>query len=143
LLKEWTNLERKYGFENPKGAKAFYTGTSRPALIDWWSKNTKTIKPEPPEVMPDAKTFSAEWWVWWATINPEWRERDVLNGRLRASTDEPKDKERWDVMKRPGQCGMLTIVLCLFHWFNKLEEEGEEEETKDWGAALADVIWVV
>ncbi|THU87795.1 hypothetical protein K435DRAFT_866935 [Dendrothele bispora CBS 962.96] len=88
-------------------------------------------------------TFSAEWWVWWATINPDWRERDVRNGRLRASTDEPKEKERWDVMRRPGQCGMLTVVLCLYHWFNKLNEEGEDEETKDWAAALADVIWVV
>ncbi|KAK7441192.1 hypothetical protein VKT23_016673 [Stygiomarasmius scandens] len=138
-LKDWTDLERKYSFVNPVGAAAFYSAVSRPELISWWSKNGKKVREEPPDIMADVVGFHESFWNWWLMINPQWRERDG-NGRLVSIRQESKDNDGWDCMCRPGQCGILTILLCLFYWFLRL---GSDEEWNKWKEALEDVSWVL
>ncbi|KAK7435293.1 hypothetical protein VKT23_019738 [Stygiomarasmius scandens] len=142
LLIEWVTLERKYSFENPSGPTAFYTKTGRPPLVDWWSRSSrKRVRPEIPNVMPTAEEFANLFRCWWAAINPEWRERNIADGSLSLSARiEPKEKDRWDCMRKPGQCGILTLLVCLFHWF---QVAGDTRQKEQWKEVLDDVQWVV
>ncbi|THU89892.1 hypothetical protein K435DRAFT_676973 [Dendrothele bispora CBS 962.96] len=142
LLEEWATLERKFGFENPGGPSAFYTKIGRPDLVDWWSRVArKKVRKEGPSSMPLVNAFAKDFQVWWAAINPEWRDRDLSNGCLRLDhRAEPKDKDRWEVMKKPGQCGILTVLVCLFHWHQHVETSEDEDE---WRKIADDVKWVV
>ncbi|THU98427.1 hypothetical protein K435DRAFT_856666 [Dendrothele bispora CBS 962.96] len=142
LLVDWVELERKYAFENPGGPGAFYTKVGRPNLVEWWSRfSRKKVRAETPNVMPTGEEFAKSFKEWWSALNPDWRERDVLDGSLHIDVRvEPKEKGMWESMKKPGQCGILTWLLCLFHWFNVLNGE---EQAAEWEEVLADVQWVV
>lgn len=80
--------------------------------------------------------FAEQWWTWWSALNPEWRERDVYTGRIIARGDDGD----WDDFHRPGQCGMLTVLYCLFWWSGKILSEGQQAL---WTTALEDVSWVL
>ncbi|THU93277.1 hypothetical protein K435DRAFT_670543 [Dendrothele bispora CBS 962.96] len=142
-LKEWVDVERKFQFENPKGTKAFFPSLGRPALVQWWSQNGKVVKASPPKDMVDAQTFGKQWWDWWSVINPEWRRRDgagrVISDGYEGEKEE-KGKELWESFKKPGECGMLTVLLCLFYWYQQAKTE---EERAEWMIALKDVAWVL
>ncbi|KAJ3821487.1 hypothetical protein F5880DRAFT_1467130, partial [Lentinula raphanica] len=135
-VKAWTTLERNYEFDNPMGSAATFKGAGRPSAVSWWFRNRKTVSRVPPdhEFGPVAD-FSAEWWVWWSLINPTWRERDNSTGRL---VINPSDDGDWSPLIRPGQCGILSILLCLFWWHERLPAPSQ-----DWISALKDVSWVV
>ncbi|KAK7461255.1 hypothetical protein VKT23_008430 [Stygiomarasmius scandens] len=107
ILVLWVSLERKYGWANPDGQNAFYTPTGRPTIVSTWSKERKKIRSSPPEKMEDVDDFCGIWWDWWSILNPEWRTRDY-KGRIVTDGNEGKEKDRWEVMKKPGQCGILS-----------------------------------
>ncbi|KAJ3831650.1 hypothetical protein F5878DRAFT_498697, partial [Lentinula raphanica] len=79
--------------------------------------------------------FSAQWWIWWSMINPTWRERDNTTGRLVINESDIGD---WSRLIRPGQCGILVVLLCLFWWRQHLTAPSQ-----DWISALKDVSWVI
>ncbi|KAK7453263.1 hypothetical protein VKT23_011939 [Stygiomarasmius scandens] len=138
-LTSWVTLERKYQWENPDGQNAFFMPTGRLSIVSVWSKERKKIQTSPPDKMEAANDFSRIWWTWQLLLNPDWRSRNAV-GRVIADGIEVKEKDRWDVMKKLGQCGMLSVLLCLFYWFLKLETP---EQQKDWEEALDDVHWVL
>lgn len=71
-------------------------------------------------------------------MNPEWRERDALTGRIIVGgADGDGD---WSKFERPGQCGLLTILYCLFWWWGMIVTD---EQRSLWTSALKDVAWVV
>ncbi|KAE9386432.1 hypothetical protein BT96DRAFT_839257 [Gymnopus androsaceus JB14] len=71
----------------------------------------------------DAHTFGLSWWIWWSALNPKWRER----------TDGDGDWTRFD---RPGQCGLLTVLYCLYWWSDLIITD---EQCSLWISALKDV----
>ncbi|KAJ3777639.1 hypothetical protein FB446DRAFT_629802, partial [Lentinula raphanica] len=108
----------------------------RPSVISWWFRNRKPVSREPPdELFGTVDGFSAQWWKWWSLINPTWRERDNATGRLIINESDHGD---WSDIIRPGQCGILTVLMCLFWWHQRLPEP-----SPDWISALQDVAWVV
>ncbi|KAJ3964044.1 hypothetical protein EV361DRAFT_763938, partial [Lentinula raphanica] len=108
----------------------------RPDVLSWWFRNRKPVSREPPDdIFGDVDAFAAQWWVWWSMINPPWRERDNTTGRVIINETDDGD---WSNLIRPGQCGILTVLLCLFWWHRRLSAP-----SKEWTSALQDVSWVV
>ncbi|KAJ3816278.1 hypothetical protein F5880DRAFT_1494467 [Lentinula raphanica] len=135
-INAWTALERNYEFSNPNGSSATFDGTGRPSAISWWFRNRKPVSRAPPDhILGDVVDFSAQWWVWWSIINPTWRERENSTGRLVINENDHGD---WSPLIRPGQCGILTVLMCLFWWHKLLPALSQ-----DWNSALQDVSWVV
>ncbi|KAE9400060.1 hypothetical protein BT96DRAFT_777092, partial [Gymnopus androsaceus JB14] len=110
----------------------------RPDAVQWWSRNAKPAKRIPPEdMLGSVENFSSSWWKWWSVINPSWREHD-FEGRIVVGGDGTGD---WAAFNQPGQCGMLTVLNCLFWWWSAIR--GSKEQLSLWNAGLKDVAWVV
>ncbi|KAE9399615.1 hypothetical protein BT96DRAFT_773476, partial [Gymnopus androsaceus JB14] len=133
-VKDWTKLERYHEFKNP----TFLVSLGRPEAIHWWLKNAKPSSRRPPQaILGDVDVFGQSWWVWWSALNPKWRERDAVTGRIiPGGADGDRDWTRFD---RPGQCGLLTVLYCLFWWSGMITSD---EHRSLWTAALKDVNWV-
>ncbi|KAJ3738107.1 hypothetical protein EV360DRAFT_58423 [Lentinula raphanica] len=135
-LTAWITFEQNHEFRNPNGSSATLKATGRPHAISWWFRNRKPVSREPPDdIFGDVNEFAAQWWVWWSMINPPWRERDSTTGRVIINETDNGD---WSNLTRPGQCGILTVLFCLFWWHQRLPGPCQE-----WSNALRDVAWVV
>ncbi|KAE9387210.1 hypothetical protein BT96DRAFT_749381, partial [Gymnopus androsaceus JB14] len=109
-----------------------------PEAVHWWSQNAKPCSHRPPErTLGDADTFGRSWWVWWSALNLKWRERDSETGRIIVCGDGDGD---WSKFDRPGQCGLLTVLYCLFWWWGMISSD---EQRSLWTSVLKDVAWVV
>ncbi|KAJ3709701.1 hypothetical protein C8R42DRAFT_598140 [Lentinula raphanica] len=135
-IQAWAALERNYEFSNPIGTSATFPATGRPSVVSWWFRNRKPVLRGPPDnLFGEVSEFSAEWWIWWSMINPTWRERDNATGRLVINESDDGD---WSMLNRPGQCGILVVLMCLFWWRQRLPAPSQ-----DWTSALQDVSWVI
>ncbi|KAJ3738267.1 hypothetical protein EV360DRAFT_58256 [Lentinula raphanica] len=135
-IQAWTVLERNYEFDNPTGSAATFDSSGRPFAISWWFRNRKPASRAPPDdVFGQVSKFSAQWWKWWSVINPTWRERNISTGRMVINESDDGD---WSPLIRPGQCGILTVLFCLFWWQQHLPAPSQ-----DWNSALQDVAWVI
>ncbi|KAJ3964964.1 hypothetical protein EV361DRAFT_811417 [Lentinula raphanica] len=135
-VRAWTALERNYDFSNPNGTVCAFVG--RPFAVSWWFRNRKPVLRVPPDdIFGQVSEFSTQWWEWWSMINPTWRERDIATGRLVINETDDGD---WSMLIRPGQCGILTILMCLFWWRQHLTMPSQSQ---DWNSALEDVSWVI
>ena len=111
-----------------------YGTTNRPAAIGNWFRIDRRKLTKSPE-MPPEEEYAESWWKWWTGIQPDWRIRDEDGAR--PSTDgEPGP---WDDLERPGNNGMLVILLSLMWW----HEIATEATFNDWTEAIRDVVWVL
>ncbi|KAJ7430083.1 hypothetical protein B0H11DRAFT_1765718 [Mycena galericulata] len=100
----------------------------RPKQVAVWVKNARKGTPA-----LEVKTFSAQWWVWWRAINPDWRQGEGEGELLKGVEGS------WGVMECPGQNGFLNILICLKWWGERLDSDSREE----WERAVDDVNWVL
>lgn len=81
-------------------------------------------------IHPDAhEDFRTEWFDWWDSINPEWRQR--ASGRLVVG-----GSGKWSGMIKPGKCGLLLVLECLVG----LRVAASVEDLME---SIRDVDWVV
>lgn len=67
-------LERLYGYENPKRG---LSTVLRPAAVAWWSSRGRPNRlPKSPQI-ESVEGFSKEVRTYWESINPEWRHGEV------------------------------------------------------------------
>ncbi|KAJ7226578.1 hypothetical protein C8J57DRAFT_1093114 [Mycena rebaudengoi] len=100
-----------------------------PGEIHEWVKATCWGSPE----INDMDAFTKHWWVWWESLNPEWRRQG--SRLMREGTGD------WRCLDCPGTNGFMNIMVCLKWWGAELVTE--EELTKDWLEAIRDVTWVL
>ncbi|KAE9390047.1 hypothetical protein BT96DRAFT_750842, partial [Gymnopus androsaceus JB14] len=137
-VNDWMMLEAYYGFKNPSGMVAFFGTLGRPEAVHWWSQNAKPSNRQPPaKVLGDADAFGLSWWVWWSALNPEWRERDAVTGRI--IVGGANGDGDWFKFDCPGQCGLLTVFYCLRWWSGMITTN---DQCSLWTLALQDVAWV-
>ncbi len=92
-----------------------------------WRRYDKT------PIIKDEASYAMLWWLWWGGLQPEWREmnergRPIIGGR-----------GSWERLERPGQNGLLLVLLALAWW----GEVASPTTKEDWLAAAKDVAWVV
>lgn len=89
----------------------------------------------------DTAAYSQQWCGWWASIQPDWRERDSAD-RLIAGGTGP-----WDALKKPGKNGLRIVLLSLAWWGLEVLDTEQPHYTKeaheDWNHAVKDVLWVI
>ncbi|KAJ3766758.1 hypothetical protein FB446DRAFT_653286, partial [Lentinula raphanica] len=135
-LCDLVTLERYHEFNNPNGNGSTFPSTGRPKAFAWWFQNRKPVTRLPPDdKFGSLAEFTSEWWGWYSIINPEWRERDAATGRIVVNGSGEGDWEQFD---HPGQNGMLSLVVSLNWWYQRLDSPSHE-----WSAALRDVSWVI
>ncbi|KAJ3765812.1 hypothetical protein FB446DRAFT_654704 [Lentinula raphanica] len=134
-LCDLVTLERFYSFRNPNGNGSTFPAKGRPKAFAWWFQNRKTVTRLPPdEKFGNTAEFASQWWVWYSMFNPEWRERNQF-GRIIVNGSGDGD---WDEFNRPGQNGMLSLLVSLHWWYHRLDGP-----SPDWVSAFHDVSWVL
>ncbi|KAJ3716226.1 hypothetical protein C8R42DRAFT_725421 [Lentinula raphanica] len=130
-------LERTYLFEDPSGRKASFPTAKdvRPRLVEWYFKNRKNVQATLNNDFNGltVESLGRDLRKWWSVINPAWRERDAEWHIVPQGQGEGS----WDGIHRPGQCGMVTVLLCLRWWFLRVSDD--EEQTSQVLLLLSDV----
>ncbi|KAJ3725297.1 hypothetical protein C8R42DRAFT_575793 [Lentinula raphanica] len=98
----------------------------RPQLVEWYFKNRKNVEATLKHEFDGLTTekLARALGMWWSVINPEWRERDNANRIVPKGQGEGS----WVGMHRPGQCGMITVLLCVRWWYLRVKDDKEQME---------------
>ncbi|KAJ7431202.1 hypothetical protein B0H11DRAFT_2262225 [Mycena galericulata] len=137
LLVALINLEAKYGYE--KNNRGMLPAAKRPQQVYAWIKGGRGKKMKFPPSIGNLAHYQRDWWVWWDSLQPEWRERDddgrwSINGNWGPS-------DAWDPLEAPGPNGCLSVVASLYFWGIALA--GRPETRAGWEAAVQDVAWML
>ncbi|KAJ8509187.1 hypothetical protein ONZ45_g8617 [Pleurotus djamor] len=151
LLATYVELERQTAFDNP-GPQSSLSAEKRPGEIQWWIHRGR----RQPVVISNVDTFSTEWWSWWKSMQPEWREVHDVDGSLTvknrvfdlAISEVP---DAWSTMDKHGANGFLSVVASLGWWGSHLAKmyprwncwTMADPHGHCWDDAAVDVIWVM
>ncbi|KAH9855410.1 hypothetical protein C2E23DRAFT_701563, partial [Lenzites betulinus] len=127
-LEWWSVVERAYEFET--SAKGLPTDHRPPEVQHWLRVNRRVL--EKPPVIKNEEAYCSSWWLWWSTMQPEWRERDARGRPIAGGSGD------WEVLNNPGKNGFLIILLTLVWW----RDCASASTLGDWSAAVNDVSWV-
>lgn len=119
----------------------------RPKIVDFFFKNHKNVASSLRRNWGDVSEYQERWCAWWSALNPWWCERTPDGGKLILGLagmdgwDASSDRDvSWAGFHRPGQCGMLSVLLALRWWFLFAPSENLRQESLN---ALADVRVVI
>ncbi|RDX40784.1 hypothetical protein OH76DRAFT_1365665, partial [Lentinus brumalis] len=127
----WATLERSYKWQSSRSGLG--THGRPPAIRHWLQINRRDYHKRPP--IDNEEEFSKSWWVWWTSLQPEWRQLDA-RGRPVMNDTVADD---WEPLTRPGLNGLLIVLLSLLWW----KEIATQATEPDWDQAARDVSWVV
>ncbi|KAJ7715061.1 hypothetical protein B0H16DRAFT_1340274 [Mycena metata] len=104
----------------------------RPKEVSGWVSRARSEGPHP--AIGDVYAFAAQWWIWWVSINPAWRER--VEGRLvKAGNGD------WESVAQTGPNEMLNVLICLRWWYDGLKNDAPA--ILKWKEAVEDVQWAM
>ncbi|KAJ7430883.1 hypothetical protein B0H11DRAFT_2262784 [Mycena galericulata] len=136
LLVALINLEGKYGYE--KDNRGQLPAIGRPSQVHSWIKGGRYRMKFPPTI-GNVAAYASEWWTWWDTLQPAWRQRGQDNRWTVGGTWGMADE--WDPLEAPGPNGCLSVVAALYFWGIVLHRA--EETRGDWERAVQDVAWML
>ena len=84
-------------------------------------------------VVAQYTSFPSVFDAWWRSIQPKWR---VLDGQELA-----KDGVDFELLRRPGVNGLLSVLAALFFWGVGLGEAWGDCVL--WLAGVEDLMWVL
>ena len=124
LIGVWSAFEDQERYVKAKRL----TATGRPEAILEWMKRHRSSTWRPSLT----KTFNKSFMTWWLNLQPKWR---VVDGKV--VSDLSGD---FDVLKRSGENGFVTILVGLFYWHLDF---GLEEEQEEWLGIVEDCIAII
>ncbi|KAJ7062418.1 hypothetical protein B0H15DRAFT_794823 [Mycena belliarum] len=127
LCNAWWEVEAGSRFTAGKALRT----KGRPEQVGWWIGRGRARAP----TITNVDAFAASWNKWWRSLNPTWRSGEK-GGEL--SREAGGD---WDVLRVPGINGMLSVVMSLKWWGDKVNADGVE--VGDWARAVDDVLWAL
>ncbi|KAF7982531.1 hypothetical protein HWV62_28154 [Athelia sp. TMB] len=137
LLVKWVDLERQLGFPiKGRGKAQMLSVTNRPTQIGVWINANRPWNKIPPIGPGASEDYSTSWWLWWRSLQPEWRRLD-LSCDLRGHGGSDWN---WDESRKGSQNGFSIVILSLGWWF-----AGLKTAKGKWGcgSAMKDVEWVL
>ncbi|KAJ7507413.1 hypothetical protein B0H11DRAFT_2218261 [Mycena galericulata] len=137
LLVALINLEAKYGYDKENRGQLPTIG--RPVQVHSWIKGGRGSKMRFPPSIGDVKYYAREFYVWWDSLQPDWRERGDGNHWIVGGDWGPADE--WDPLEAPGPNGCLSIAAALYFWGLVLDRA--EDTRADWERAVQDVAWML
>ena len=124
LMNAWEAFEVKSDFKESKKLST----ASRPEAIKAWIQRARAPAWRP--VITDTAAYEAEFKVWWATLQPNWRKSSSGNVVFSRVDGD------WEEIRRPGLNGMLSVMAGLFFWGMALGKSNEGQ--KGWKQAVSD-----
>ena len=128
LVKAWAAFEAKSDFKELKKLPT----TNRPDAVKAWIQQARAPAWRP--TILDVTAYGLEFNTWWSALQPEWRKSS--SGKIVFSEVDGD----WDVLRRPGINGILSVLAGLFFWGVALREKDSREGWKD---AVFDCIVVL
>ncbi|KAJ7446849.1 hypothetical protein B0H11DRAFT_1745371 [Mycena galericulata] len=132
VLDAWVRIEAACAFENPKMA---LPSKGRPEHVGRWIQGARGRRNQQNPVVHDPVKYAKEWWIWWNSLQPEWRVKEsdgiawVVGGAY---------GKEWDSLTFWGQ--NVVVVASLYFWGCAVADAAEEQEA--WELAVNDVAWV-
>ncbi|KAJ7895482.1 hypothetical protein B0H14DRAFT_2273429, partial [Mycena olivaceomarginata] len=120
----WARLEEAYGFRS--SVMLPLKPGLRPAEVGQWIKYGRSTTRE--TQVEDHRKLSTQWWEWWTSLAPEWREKDK-SGKLKIG----ENTGEWGTLAHPGANRILTVLLPLVWW---RRAERSELVTDEWVTAV-------
>ncbi|KDR83153.1 hypothetical protein GALMADRAFT_134648 [Galerina marginata CBS 339.88] len=127
-LRTWARFEQEHDYTEVAVLKP----THRPSLIKEWIARARspTYRPTITSLAQYTKDYNA----WWASLQPNWR---LLPD---GSVDFDAFDGKWEVLKRPGRNGLLSVLAALFYW-GLAARKGKGRD--NWLEAVKDFDFVV
>jgi hypothetical protein len=86
--------------------------------------------------------FDKRWWSWWKGLQPPSRQVAAVEGLLSGDHRLVEVEEDWDVLRKHGQNGFLTVLSTLTWWGGSINGK-PVENFASWLAAVNEVHWVL
>lgn len=81
------------------------------------------------------KVYVEKWKLWWAELQPRWRNTKVWPFERKSGS--------WEVLLKVGKNGVYVVILSLAWWMSALSKNPPSQKQQDeFLAVLDDVNWV-
>ncbi|KAF9513001.1 hypothetical protein BS47DRAFT_1273544, partial [Hydnum rufescens UP504] len=115
LINMWLELEETLGF--PLEGKALSNQNHPKSITDWIQCAQCRREKFKPSINP--KVFGVQWWKWWSTLQPAWRNKSP-DGIVLAGQNVVSD---WTCLMLGRKNGILAIMISLQWWREALVGE--------------------
>ena len=122
LVQQWVEFEQKEGFEE----RGKLGTANRPECILQWKKRAH-LSMWCPDIS-NVLSFKQEFHTWWISLQPTWW---VSEGTMVMSTEG-----NWDFLRKPGQNGLICVLVGLFYWGRLVQEDGNQ--CRGWAELVED-----
>lgn len=112
------------------------TTKGRPEQVGWWIGRGRKFERRPD--IEDLEAYGEDVRKWWRYIQPLWRIEESEGDWPLARHAPPL--EDWMSVAKGGPNGLLTFMMALGWWFEKLENEKEVAEL---ASVIEDMRWVL
>ncbi|KAJ7484892.1 hypothetical protein B0H11DRAFT_1648010, partial [Mycena galericulata] len=134
VLAAWIRLEKACRWETPNH---YLSAKGRPEQVTKWIAAARGRKAPAPAVT-NVAAYAKGWWIWWDSLQPEWRTRDP-DGMWKIH--ELYDGDWDDKLLHWGPNGTLSVVASLYFWGCAVIEAPESQD--EWELAVNDVAWIL
>ncbi|KAJ7631457.1 hypothetical protein DFH06DRAFT_1005162 [Mycena polygramma] len=131
----WTRIETACKFSD-SGSKL--SAKKRPGEIATWITAARWMRGQPTPVPTDPERFEREFWEWWGTLQPTWRQKDGAGNWV---ITEEYGGEWEDALLHWGMNGTLSVIAALCFW-GSAAVDSPEHRTR-WEEAVNDVAWIL
>jgi len=128
LVKSWAAFEAKSEYKETKKLST----THRPDAIKAWIQHARAPAWRP--VISNVVAYGLEFNTWWSALQLEWRKSSTGNVLFSRVDGD------WEVLRRPGVNGILSVMAGLFFWGVALRGKGSRE---GWNNAVSDCTVVL
>ena len=128
----WTNVVDMWVlFEHKEtNLKPTVLGSShRPPVVHDWIQRARSAFYRP--AISSVDRFETSYKLWWASLQPDWRVSP--SGEVAFA----ETSGNWDVIRKPGKNGILSVAAALFFWGLKVKDT---EDTNGWETAVEDLL---
>ncbi|KAJ7225379.1 hypothetical protein GGX14DRAFT_329506, partial [Mycena pura] len=129
-------LEQSYGYRD---TDTKLPTKHRPKQVAVWFKEGRKWKDKSGMRINDTRSFADGWWMWWESMQPQWRVQPDCGRLLR----EDVGGRGWGGLVAPGDSGLLVVVATLSWWGLEEKTGGAHKMSARWTEAAADVLWVL
>ncbi len=134
FLQMYALLEESKQFHCPHKGLA---PKGRPQLLSKWVAQGRMQGPMPVLAIDNIDDYENEWWTWWTSLQPSWRERDTAR-----KFEQGMYRSDWAELNFGGMNGWLGVVATLFWWGMVVKQSSCEHQVR-WQEALKDSRWML
>jgi len=128
VVNTWVLFERKEINLKP----AVLGSAHRPPAVHDWIQRARSALYRP--AIASVDRFETSYKLWWASLQPDWRVD--ASGEVTFA----KTSGDWDVIRKPGRNGILSVTAALFFWGIKVKDT---EDINGWENAVDDLLLVL